>query len=119
MLQRLFPLMTNKRDHIVVGDINQNDNGELRISLRLAVLLQLVMMAAGAGATYTATRAAIDSDKQKIEEQSKSILLLQATMINTQQSVAGLTTAIDYLTKEVQSMQERLWNTNINDRNRH
>jgi septal ring factor EnvC (AmiA/AmiB activator) len=85
--------------------------GELKISIRLAVLLQVVMMAAGAGATYTATRTAVDMDRVRIEEQSKAIGTLQVSMNQSQQELSGLTTAINYLTAEVKSMQERLWNT--------
>jgi septal ring factor EnvC (AmiA/AmiB activator) len=85
-------------------------NGELKIPMRLAVILQLVMMAAGAGATYTATRAAVEMDKQRIEDQSKAISALQTSMQSSQQTLSSLTTSIDYLTAEVKSMQERLWN---------
>ena len=98
------------RDKIAVGGIESSGGGEFKISLRLAVLLQVVMMAAGAGATYTATRAAIDMDRQRIEEQSQSIKILQGSVQSEAQQLSGLTIAIEYLTNEVKSMQERLWN---------
>lgn len=96
--------------HVVVEGVEQNGGGQFKISLKLALFVQLLVIASGIGGTYAAVRAGIEADRQKIEEQSESIRTLQVSVQSTQQTLTGLTTAITFLSDELKSMQERLWN---------
>lgn len=91
--------------------------GEYKISIKFALLVQLLVMASGIGGTYAAVRAGIDSDRQHIEQLMDSNRTLNLSIQEAQRSnillgarLETLTTTINFLSQELSSMQDHLWN---------
>ena len=101
----------------LTGVDDPNGRGEYRVSIRLAMFVQLLVMASGIGGTYAAVRAGIDSDRQHIEQLLDSNRTLNLSIQEAQRSnillgarLDTLANTIDFLSKELTSIQERLWN---------
>ena len=108
--------MEPNEPEVIVEGISRKDGKGLRVSLRLAVIIQLIVISSGIGGTYVAVRAGIDSDRQHIEEAALTIKTLQVSLINTQTLVTqlsgridSLNTTISYLTDNVRTLQDHIW----------
>jgi hypothetical protein len=104
-------------NHVVLTGVDDpTGKRELKVSLRVAVLIQMLMIASGVGGTYAAVRAGIDSDRQHIEQLLDSNRTLNASIQDAQRNniilssrIDILTSTLDFLSKELNAMQERLW----------
>jgi hypothetical protein len=103
---------------VIVGGIDRDHaNGHgLRVSLRLAAIIQLIVISTGIGGTYVAVRASIDVDHQRIEEAAITVKSLQTSLVANQALVAqlsgridNLSTTITYLAENVRILQDRIW----------
>jgi hypothetical protein len=92
-------------------------NGDAKISIRMAVLIQLFVIALGMGGTYAAVRGGIDADHQRLDSQSQTIIQLQSTLASVQQTNIILSGRIDVLNQSItdlntnlKTIQEYVWN---------
>lgn len=88
----------------------------LRVSLKLAVIIQLIVISSGIGGTYVAVRAGIDADHQRIQEITKNLDSLKEALdthrnVETQLSgrIDNLNGTISYLSMQMGTLQEELW----------